>query len=84
MLVEEVVEAQPELRLIEVAAAADSVVEECVGDAERIDGGLIVINTVVLVGGSNALVEESEVPAFALIGNAFSLGVRGRLRDPQT
>ena len=51
---------------------------------ERTDGGLVVIGTVVLVERPDALVEHAKVPALALIGDTFGLGVGGRAGDPQT
>jgi len=81
--VEEVVEAQPELCLVEATAAANGVVEEGAGAGKGIDRRLVVIGAVVDPLNTDALVEESEVPSLVLIGHALSLGVGGGLLYPQ-
>lgn len=84
VLVEQVVEAQAELGLVEAAARSDRVIEVGICLVERVDGGLVVIGAVVRVERADALVEHTRVPALALIGDAFGLGVGGRAGDPQT
>ena len=82
--VEQVVEAQADLGLIEARAVADGVVQVGVGEAERVNRGLVVIARCRRVElGADALVEDTDVPSRLLIGEAFGLGVGGRLRDPE-
>src|SRR5260370_19918181 len=84
LLVEKVVEAQAELSLVESAARSNRVVEVGICLVERVDGGLVVIGAVVLVERADALVKHAEIPALALIGDAFGLGIGRRAGDPQT
>ena len=84
VLVEEVIEAQSEFRLIEASACPQGIVQEGIRDGKGIDRGLVVIGAVVLVEGTDALVEQAEIPAFTLIGDAFGLDVAGGVGDPQT
>src|SRR5882762_61499 len=62
VLVEDVVEAQSDFRLIEVPACPQGVVQVGIRDGKGIDRGLVVIGAVVLVEGTDALVEHAEIP----------------------
>jgi hypothetical protein len=84
VLVEEVIEAQSEFRLIEASACPQGVVQEGIHDGKRTDNGLVMIGAVVLVDCADALVEHAEIPAFMLIGDTFSFDVGGGVGDPQT
>jgi hypothetical protein len=81
VLVEDIVEGQTELSLIEAAACSECVVEEGIRDREGIDRGLVVILAVVLIESTDALVEQTKIPALALIGNAFGLDVGRSVGD---
>ncbi len=84
VLVEQVVKTQTDLGLIEAAARSDCVIEVSVCLVERIDGGLVVIGTIVRVERADALVEHTKVPALTLIRDPFGLGVGGRIGDAET
>jgi len=75
VLVEKIVEAQPNFALIEAATGPDGVVEKHIGDAERVDHCLIMISAVVLVESADTLIEETEIPCLVLVGHTLSLRV---------
>lgn len=47
VLVEDVVEAEMELSVVKVSAGAQGVVDEDVGESERVDGSLVMVSAVV-------------------------------------
>src|ERR1700733_2590506 len=82
--VEEVVDAETDLRPVEERFLADGVVQEEIDVVVRCNIGLIVKRAVVVVVAADALLDEAQIHSMRLIGQAQALGVSRRVSHIET
>lgn len=83
MLVKQVVDSDAELGAAQERRLFDGVVEEQVGDVERIDGYRLVLGAVVVIELADSLVEETDVPVTVEVGDADGFGIMRGGSNPQ-
>src|ERR1035437_7278519 len=77
------VDAQPGFRLPEHSLFRERVIEVDVGDIKGIDANGWVRTVVVVIHFSDPLVEETQIPAFPVVGQANRFGILRAIRGPQ-
>ena len=83
MAVEQVVDPHAEFGAAQVRSLLNGVVDEQVGDVERVDGDGRVVAAIVVIKPADALVEKADIPVAFQVRQAEGLGVVRRACDPQ-